>query len=64
MTLPGVILTESPLRGPLDYLIVMDKEVLLVHRATKEDFEKGAPQNILQMHIVKRAGGCYGRIPN
>ena len=36
--------------GPLDYSIDMDGAVVLVHEAKREDFEKGAAQNIVQMH--------------
>jgi len=36
--------------GPLDYSVDVDGAVVLVHEAKKEDFEKGAAQNIVQMH--------------
>lgn len=36
--------------GPIDYSVDVDGVVVLVHEAKKEDFEKGAAQNIVQMH--------------
>ena len=36
--------------GPVDYSVDLDGAVVLVHEAKKEDFEKGAAQNIVQMH--------------
>ncbi|CAG8806574.1 21040_t:CDS:2, partial [Gigaspora rosea] len=36
--------------GPVDYSVHLEDFVLLVCKAKKEDFEKGAAQNIVQMH--------------
>ena len=36
--------------GPVDYSVHLEEFVLLVCEAKKEDFEKGATQNIVQMH--------------
>lgn len=36
--------------GPVDYSVHLEKFVLLVCEAKKEDFEKGTAQNIVQMH--------------
>lgn len=36
--------------GPVDYSVHLEDFVLLVCEAKKEDFEKGAAQNIVQMH--------------
>nr|CAG8439632.1 11505_t:CDS:2 [Entrophospora candida] len=39
--------------GPVDYSVHLEEFVLLVCEAKKEDFEKGATQNIVQMHSAK-----------
>lgn len=36
--------------GPVDYSINLGDVIVLVEEAKKEDFEKGAAQNIVQMH--------------
>lgn len=42
--------------GPLDYCVDVGGTVVLVHEAKKEDFEKGAAQNIVQMHSAVEVG--------
>jgi len=36
--------------GPVDYEVDVDGAIVLINEAKKMDFEKGAAQNIVQMH--------------
>lgn len=42
--------------GPVDYSVNLGEVVVLVEEAKKEDFEKGAAQNIVQMHSAIEVG--------
>ena len=42
--------------GPVDYSVNLGEAVVLVEEAKKEDFEKGAAQNIVQMYSAIEVG--------